>query len=601
MRQLALALLLSAVMPALFLAGHVWADLAPIQLDGFFEDWTALTPAFTDAAGDGGSSGIDFGQVWVANDQDYLYIRYETGADVQPDEQQKMRLYLDTDLNAGTGLAYGGIGAELMWEFGLRKGTFTKGGTATVYHDDLGLMMGPTVSSTEFELALRRDAVPANGQTLFSGDTVRFLLRDADSGGDLCPGSGSISYTFIEGDLPVPTIPLERDDPAHIRLATWNVENDGLFGDAAAVAAQNRVLDAIGPDMLVVNEVWDHTAAEVRDQIETLLPSGPGEAWYAVGNDGGNVLCSRFPILDSWEVNPGFRITAALLDLGADPLPDLLMIACHWRCCTADANRQEEADSIIEFLADAKTPGGLLDLPEGTPFLLAGDLNLVGWRQQLETILTGDIINEGTYGPDMAPDWDGQPFATPHSRHPDARRSDSWNVDSSSYYPGMLDWILYTDSVLDLHNHFVLETRTMTPATRSQYGLQEFDISTASDHAPRVADFSIFSPLSPVPGIPEAVRGARLLPNAPNPFNPTTEIRFALERPGTVELTIHDARGRQVAAFSRAEYPAGTHGVTWNGADGRGRPAASGVYRVMMTVRMDGQTVTRERAITLVK
>ncbi len=591
--SIALALWLVVAAPAV-------ADLAPIQLDGFFEDWTALSPAFTDGSGDAGSSGIDFGGVWVANDQDYLYIRFETGADVQPDEQQQMRLYLDTDMNASTGLSYGGIGAELMWEFGNQDGTFTKGGTATVLQHAVGLMMGPTVSSTQFEVAFARDAVPANGQSLFSGDTVRFILRDAAGGGDLCPNSGSITYTFAPGSLPIPTIPLGRDDPAQFRLATWNIQNDGLFAGGAAEAAQDRMLKAMDPDMLIVCEVWNHTAAQVKTKIEQHLPSGSGETWYAVGIDGGNVICSRFPILQSWEINPGYRDTGVLLDLPSQD-KNLLLIACHWRCCTADADRQKEADSIIGFLRDAKTAGGLLDLPEGTPFLLAGDLNLVGWDQQLTTILTGDIVNQSTYGADMAPDWGGAPFAIVHSRQPDARAGYTWRNDNGSYYPGMMDWILYTDSALDVHNNYILETRSMTPEHLATYGLLQDDTTNASDHCPRVADFTVFDPLTPVPDLPASQAGARLLPNVPNPFNPRTELRFALENEGVVTLEIYDARGFRVKTFPPRDYGAGSHAVIWSGVDAGGRPVASGVYRVRMTVHSGGQAVRQEQAVTLVK
>ncbi len=590
---IALALCLVVAVPAA-------ADLAPIQMDGFFDDWTALTPVFTDGAGDAGASGIDFRNVWVANDQDYFYLRFETTADVQPDEQQEMRLYLDTDMDAGTGQSFGGIGAELVWEFGFRDGTFYyKGGNATIEHAAVGLLMGPTVSSTEFEVALARNAVPAGGANLFLGDTVRFILTD-DAGGDICPDSGSISYTFAAGTLPVPTIPLERQDPSHIRLMEWNVQSDGLFDGGSAEAAQDRLLKAVDPDMLIICEVWYHSATEVRDMIETHLPSGPGEAWYAVGIDGGNVICSRFPVLDSWLITPSYRNTAVLLDL-PNQAKDLLLIASHWRCCSADADRQNEADAIVEFLRDAKTPGGLLDLPDGTPFLMAGDLNLVGWRQQLLTIQSGDIQDEGTYGPDMAPDWGGLPFVPVQSRQPDARASYTWRNDFSSYYPGMLDWVLYTDSALDLHNHYVLETRTMTATTLATYGLQQYDTTDASDHAARVADFTVFDPLSSVPDRPADLEDARLLPNAPNPFNPRTELRFALDAEGSVGLEIYDARGRRVAHFAPAVYGAGDHAVTWNGADDSGRPVASGVYRVRMTAQVDGRTIHRDQVITLVK
>ncbi len=585
----------------LLAASMAHAELAPVQIDGFFDDWASLTVDFTDGAGDDGSSGIDLGGLWLANDQDWFYMRYETGADIQPDDYNDLTMYLDTDMNAGTGVSINGIGADLVWNLGDRSGTFYRGGTSSIYHQDIGLRIGPTVSSTQFEVALSRDAVPANGQALFPGSQLRMVLSDA-SGGDRLPDSGSVTYTFAAGTEPIATLDLGRADPGHLRLASWNVQGDGLFDGGSTEDAQGRMLDVMDPDVLVVNEVWNHNANDVRNVIEQHLPSGTGEDWYATGSDGGNVLVSRLPILGSWEVNPGYRITAALLDLGASQTLDLLVIACHWRCCTADADRQNEADSIIEFLADARSPGGRITLPEGTPFILAGDLNLVGWARQLETILTGDILDEGAYGPDSAPDWDGGPFTPVVSRQADARMAYTWRNDYSSYYPGVLDWVLYTDSALQLQNHYVLETRTMLTATLSANGLQYWDSTNASDHAPRVADFILASDLSAVPGVgPATAQWARLLPNAPNPFNPTTELRFALDRDADVALAVFDVRGRLVHRFAPRAYPAGVFGTTWDGRDGSGRTVASGVYQVRMTSRAGGDETTATRSVTLVE
>ena len=170
------------------------ADLAPIQIDGYFDDWNAVTAVHDDSNDDAGP--VDFGRIWVANDQDYLFFRFETGGEVQPDEQQNMRLYIDTDMNSSTGTYFNGIGAELMWEFGWREGTFKDGGTYTVDHYDVGLQMGPTVSNTEFEVAFKRNAVPAGGQSLFNGRNIRFILRDTDSA-DVAPSSGSITPSIF--------------------------------------------------------------------------------------------------------------------------------------------------------------------------------------------------------------------------------------------------------------------------------------------------------------------------------------------------------------------------------------------------------------------
>lgn len=59
----------------------------------------------------------------------------------------------------------------------------------------------------------------------------------------------------------------------------------------------------------------------------------------------------------------------------------------------------------------------------------------------------------------------------------------------------------------------------------------------------------------------------------PNPFNPTTRIRYGLTRPGHVRLVIYDVAGRAVARLVDADQPAGNRAIEWN-ADG----VSSGVY-----------------------
>lgn len=595
-RNARLLLLLSAL--AALVAVPATAALVPIQLDGSFDDWAGVALAGSDNPNDGGI--VDFANVWVANDQDYLYIRFETGGEVQPDEQQDIRIYVDTDLNASTGTRFGGIGAELVWELGGRSGTFYSPGATNIDHPDIGLLVGPTVSNTEFELALRRDALPNGSDPLFTGMQVRFVLRDASSG-DTMPDSGGLNYTFATGSDVAPTLSLAKDAPEDIRVAVWNVQNDGLFDGGSSEAAQGRLLNAMDPDVLILCETWNHNASEAVAIIEQHLPSGPGESWDGVKLDQGNVIVSRFPILDSWEVNPGYRITAALVELGAGYDTDLLVVANHWRCCTANSDRQEEADSVIEFLADARTVGGAITLAADTPVVLGGDFNLVGWRQQLDTIVTGDIINEGIYGPDSAPDWDGTDLAVPPSRHPDGRASFTWRNDFSSFYPGVLDWILYTDSAMTLKNHYILETRTMLPATLAANSLVHDDSWVASDHAPRVADFSLSNPLSPVPDGTPLRLGSRLMPNVPNPFNPSTQLHFEMAAAGKVDIAVYDTRGHLVREFQVGHLAAGHHSVMWDGADQAGRPAASGVYHVQLVTALGGEVVRDVRPVVLVE
>lgn len=65
----------------------------------------------------------------------------------------------------------------------------------------------------------------------------------------------------------------------------------------------------------------------------------------------------------------------------------------------------------------------------------------------------------------------------------------------------------------------------------------------------------------------------------PNPFNPSTEIRFSLGQELPVTVEIYDVAGRLVRRLVQAEVRAqGPHAVTWDGCDDSGRDAASGAY-----------------------
>jgi hypothetical protein len=70
----------------------------------------------------------------------------------------------------------------------------------------------------------------------------------------------------------------------------------------------------------------------------------------------------------------------------------------------------------------------------------------------------------------------------------------------------------------------------------------------------------------------------QLLPNVPNPFNPSTTLRWDMSQPADVVLRILDVRGRIVNVLVAAPQGAGPHAVVWRGVDARGRSVPSGVY-----------------------
>ncbi len=71
--------------------------------------------------------------------------------------------------------------------------------------------------------------------------------------------------------------------------------------------------------------------------------------------------------------------------------------------------------------------------------------------------------------------------------------------------------------------------------------------------------------------------------NFPNPFNPSTTIRFALPASGRTRVAIFDVAGRHIKTLVDEELPAQTHQVVWTGDDDGGRGVAAGVYFYMVT------------------
>ncbi|MDD3642916.1 MAG: FlgD immunoglobulin-like domain containing protein, partial [Candidatus Krumholzibacteria bacterium] len=86
-----------------------------------------------------------------------------------------------------------------------------------------------------------------------------------------------------------------------------------------------------------------------------------------------------------------------------------------------------------------------------------------------------------------------------------------------------------------------------------------------------------------------------LYQNHPNPFNPSTAIRFYLDRPGTAVVEIYDISGRLVRRLEEGHREAGYHRVEWNGADSRGIPVSSGIY--LCRLRADKQVLTRKMVL----
>lgn len=106
----------------------------------------------------------------------------------------------------------------------------------------------------------------------------------------------------------------------------------------------------------------------------------------------------------------------------------------------------------------------------------------------------------------------------------------------------------------------------------------------------------VFRIVDAASGVPRATAGFTLEQNAPNPFNPSTEIRFTLDNDAAhVRLEVFDTAGRRVKTLYDGTLPAGDHGIRWDARDRSGRSVGSGLYLARLEV--DGVTATRKMAL----
>jgi len=86
--------------------------------------------------------------------------------------------------------------------------------------------------------------------------------------------------------------------------------------------------------------------------------------------------------------------------------------------------------------------------------------------------------------------------------------------------------------------------------------------------------------------------------NHPNPFNPTTQISYALPEASAVTLEVFDVSGRKVSVLVKKSQEQGWHYATF---DGGTLPSGIYIYRISATGMESGKRFTQAKRMLLVK
>ncbi len=216
--------------------GIVFADSVAkrIVVDGDVSDWAGVEPAYVDTVGDGNGTEFDFAAAYLANDEDYLYIRISF-ADVVPfgEAGYRVNIAFNTDLDPGTGFGFGGqTGSEFFIQsgsvFDQRSGVNFVDVVEQNADNNWGAFAtaetAPFEETKEVEIRLRRDLTfsdDENGlpgllnpddsplfffpdfQVLFEAEDANFAAVEFMPNPDPEGGPAGIEYVFAEGPVSV--------------------------------------------------------------------------------------------------------------------------------------------------------------------------------------------------------------------------------------------------------------------------------------------------------------------------------------------------------------------------------------------------------------
>jgi endonuclease/exonuclease/phosphatase family metal-dependent hydrolase len=493
---------------ALFAAPALAAP--PVVLDGAFDDWRDVPILLVDPA-DATRAEVDLGAVAVSSDDRFVHLLLDFGREVNVQKLDgRLLLLLDADGSEGTGREEHGLrGTDAVITFtapptgsgreamgvGLALTAGAEGTDAPALSPyDAGLTLAPTYASPRIELriermgSLRPGAAPLFAGRRFSGKLVftdaagAVIDETAPFAADLPPRGGSARP-------PEPaTDPLVRASGTDLRVVSWNVEFASIVKEPDAAL---RVLAALDPDVVLLQELTDDAPAAELEELFSRLPSRPGRQpatpWRAViGRPGGDLrsgVMSRLPMTASGHAEPilqqsqgdrSVRTAAAVVEVDG---ARVLVVSAHLKCCgrmgdRSDQTRGEEVAAIGAALRRAIAGG------EADAIVIGGDLNLVGGRGPLDALVRGN-------------DADGSDLAVASPFQLDGRSNATWSDPRQPFVPGRLDYLLYGDVALVATGAFILDGEDVAERWRRASGLEPTDVAQVSDHMPVVLDLAV--------------------------------------------------------------------------------------------------------------
>lgn len=424
------------------------AEAPPPVVDGVFNEWHREHIAAVDPAGDA-EGAFDVTRLWVRSSDTLAFVRFDTGRtlNLQSGEEAEGTLRFR--------FACDRTGSEVVVD--------TRGRSVILSHPeagqehgswhDTGYWSAPTYAASEFEFRIDLSSIGAE-----SGDLIRFTIE----------GSDTLDRP-LEFHLDPPTVSTQRGsftlpEPSdrHLRVVSLNTLRNGIVNPKRA-PAMLRLLKSAAPDIILLQEEYNTSAADVESAIEGAL----GGDWNIVKTRD-TVIASPLPLTKLTSFNEAYS-AAVIRPKGENPC---LVLSVHPKCCgyigsDEDRRRIEESRAMIRTIELARQRYG-----EELPVLLAGDWNLVGSRSPLD-LLTNPA---------------GANLRHLEARNPVNGETYTWYEPDSDFGPGMLDLVTVSANAAESSSAAILDSTTLDPQSLNSLGIRTND-SRATDHLMLVINF----------------------------------------------------------------------------------------------------------------
>ncbi len=395
-----------------------------------------------------------------------------------------------------------------------------------------------------------------------------------------------------------------------VKIMTYNLLNYPGTDTTTRHSYYRTVIRNSNPDILVVQEMTSQSGmngflSNVMNAAGNTFSAGT----FIDGPDSDNGIffrTSKFIFISNTPIHTELRdITEFKIIHVNYPMDTLRIYSVHLKASTGSANEQQRAREVDSLRKVTNS------LPAGASYIVVGDCNIYGSTEPAYIkFLQVNINNTGHFLdpiPNMTGTWNNIIYRQYHTQSPRVR---AFGGGATGGMDDRFDLILFSPSV-SINGRIVYTANSLTPYGNDGNHFNDSinkrpntavpdsvadAIHYSSDHIPVYAIFVFGNPIGITTIGNEIPKAYKLDQNFPNPFNPSTVIRFsvppAIGKSANVRLQIFDNLGKFISTAANHHLQPGVYEYKWDAGG-----YASGVYYY----RLEAEGFVQTRKMLLIK